>query len=56
LGGRFINASGALRGEGVNVRLEFNVCLEFHVIASAAKQSILSYCGAMDCFAALAMT
>jgi len=27
-----------------------------HVIASAAKQSILSYRGAMDCFAALAMT
>jgi len=26
------------------------------VIASAAKQSILSYCGKMDCFAALAMT
>jgi len=26
------------------------------VIASAAKQSILSLCGAMDCFAALAMT
>ena len=26
------------------------------VIASEAKQSILSYCGAMDCFAALAMT
>jgi len=50
LGGRFIKASGALRGEGVNARLEF------HVIASEAKQSILSYCGAMDCFAALAMT
>jgi len=28
----------------------------FDVIASEAKQSILSYCGAMDCFAALAMT
>ena len=26
------------------------------VIASVAKQSILSFCGAMDCFAALAMT
>ena len=26
------------------------------VFASAAKQSILSYCGKMDCFAALAMT
>jgi hypothetical protein len=34
LGGSFINASGALRGEGVNVRLG--------VIASGAKQSILS--------------
>src|SRR6266702_3065397 len=27
-----------------------------HVIASAAKQSILSYRGKMDCFAPLAMT
>jgi hypothetical protein len=42
LGGRFINGSGAWRGEGVKVCLEFNVCLEFHVIASAAKQSILT--------------
>src|SRR6266705_3025376 len=48
LGGRLINASGAWRGEGVNVRLD--------VIASAAKQSILSLRGEMDCFAALAMT
>src|SRR5882724_5391203 len=31
-----------------------NVCLD--VIASAAKQSILSLRGKMDCFAALAMT
>jgi hypothetical protein len=28
----------------------------FFVIASEAKQSILSLCGEMDCFAALAMT
>jgi hypothetical protein len=52
LGGRFINASGASRREVANV------CLD--VIASEAKQSILSfllaYCGAMDCFASLAMT
>jgi len=48
LGGRFINGSGAWRGEGANV------CLD--VIASAAKQSILSLRGEMDCFAALAMT
>jgi hypothetical protein len=27
-----------------------------NVIASEAKQSILSLCGAMDCFASLAMT
>ena len=27
-----------------------------HVIASAAKQSILSHCGKMDCFASLAKT
>jgi hypothetical protein len=27
-----------------------------HVIASAAKQSILSFRGAMDCFVSLAMT
>jgi hypothetical protein len=33
-----------------------NARLQFHVIASAAKQSILSLRGAMDCFAALAMT
>jgi hypothetical protein len=26
------------------------------VIASKAKQSILSFCGMMDCFASLAMT
>ena len=32
------------------------VCLEFHVIASEAKQSILSLRGTMDCFASLAMT
>jgi hypothetical protein len=30
--------------------------LEFHVIASEAKQSTLSLRGKMDCFAALAMT
>src|ERR1700704_1637363 len=42
------NASGAWRCEGVNV------CLV--VIASEAKQSILSLRGKMDCFAALAMT
>jgi hypothetical protein len=45
LGGRFINGSGALRGEGANVYLD--------VIASAAKQSILSLRGKMDCFALL---
>jgi hypothetical protein len=48
LGGSFINGSGALRGEGVHSRLD--------VIASAAKQSILSLRGTMDCFAPLAMT
>jgi hypothetical protein len=33
------------------------MCLKsLNVIASAAKQSILSLRGAMDCFAALAMT
>ena len=48
LGERFINASGAWRGEVVNVRLV--------VIASAAKQSISPRKGRMDCFAALAMT
>jgi len=50
LGGRFINASGALRGEGAKSRLQFRV------IASEAKQSIFSLRGAMDCFASLAMT
>ena len=48
LGGRFFNGSGAWRGEVANV------CLD--VIASEAKQSILSLRGEMDCFAALAMT
>jgi hypothetical protein len=49
-GGRFINASGAWRGEGANV------CLD--VIASEAKQSISLRKGRMDCFVAslLAMT
>ena len=47
LGGRFINGSGAWRGEVANVRLD--------VIASAAKQSIVLV-SAMDCFASLAMT
>src|SRR5882724_8714832 len=41
LGGRFSNASGASRGEGVNVRLD--------VIASEAKQSISPRKGRMDC-------
>jgi hypothetical protein len=40
--------SGASRGEIADA------CLD--VIASAAKQSILSYRGKMDCFASLAMT
>ncbi|HTF74119.1 MAG TPA: hypothetical protein VK620_07275, partial [Bradyrhizobium sp.] len=48
LGERFINASGAWRGEVANV------CLD--VIASAAKQSISPRKGRMDCFASLAMT
>jgi hypothetical protein len=43
-GESFINASGALRGEG-------EVVCGFFVIASAAKQSILSLRGEMDCFA-----
>jgi hypothetical protein len=30
--------------------------MRLFVIASAAKQSILSSCGSMDCFASLAMT
>jgi hypothetical protein len=50
LGGRFSNGSGAWRGEGADARLQV------HVIASEAKQSILSLRGKMDCFAALAMT
>ena len=48
LGGRFINGSGASRGEDVNV------CL--NVIASEAKQSISPRKERMDCFASLAMT
>src|SRR6266700_4141954 len=42
------DASGASRREAANARLV--------VVASEAKQSILSLRGAMDCFAALAMT
>jgi len=46
-----------MRGEVVNVCLELHVIASLlHVIASAAKQSILSLRGKMDCFAALAMT
>jgi hypothetical protein len=50
LGERFINGSGAWRGEGAIV------CLD--VIASEAKQSISLRKGRMDCFVAslLAMT
>src|SRR3982074_643919 len=48
-GGRFSNASGAWRREG-------EVVCGLAVIASAAKQSILSLRGKMDCFASLAMT
>ena len=44
------DASGASRREAANARLQF------HVIASAAKQSILPLRGEMDCFAPLAMT
>jgi hypothetical protein len=44
LGERFINGSGALRGEGVHSRLD--------VIASEAKQSISPRKGRMDCFVA----
>jgi hypothetical protein len=44
LGERYKHDSGALRG-GVA-----NVCQGFHVIASEAKQSILSLRGKMDCF------
>jgi hypothetical protein len=44
------NGSGASRGEVAKSRLEF------HVIASAAKQSISPRKERMDCFAALAMT
>ena len=46
-----------MRGEVVKTCLELHVIASLlHVIASAAKQSILSLRGKMDCFAALAMT
>ncbi len=32
------------------------IAKSIHVIASAAKQSIVTSCGRMDCFASLAMT
>jgi hypothetical protein len=50
LGGGFINASGALRGEVVKV------CPGFHVIASGAKQSIFLLLRAWIASLALAMT
>jgi hypothetical protein len=46
--GRELQTSGASRGENAESHLA--------VIASEAKQSILSLCGEMDCFASLAMT
>jgi hypothetical protein len=49
LGESFINGSGASRREGA-------VVSGYFVIASEAKQSILSLRGEMDCFAPLAMT
>jgi hypothetical protein len=49
LGGRIVNGSGALRGEGA----ESHFCT---VIASEAKQSISSRKERMDYFASLAMT
>src|SRR5882757_2082204 len=50
LGERLINDSGA------SPRGRERVFDARAVIASAAKQSILSLCGKMDCFASLAMT
>jgi hypothetical protein len=44
-------------GLNPSYELEFHVIASLlHVIASAAKQSILSLRGKMDCFASLAMT
>jgi hypothetical protein len=63
LGGRFINGSGAWRGEVANVYLELERrhCeptgrANARPMTGSAKQSILSLRGEMDCFAALAMT
>jgi hypothetical protein len=50
-GGRFINASGAIRAAGMRSRTQH--CA---VIASEAKQSSFLSCRPMDCFASLAMT
>jgi hypothetical protein len=49
-GARFINGSGALRGEGVNARLDFS-----SLRAQRSNPSLLRK-GRMDCFASLAMT
>src|SRR5712664_4224833 len=49
LGERFINGSGASRGENVNV------CLELPSLR-AQRSNPFFLCGLMDCFAALAMT
>jgi len=54
------NASGAWRGEVVNVRLVViasqRVGAKRRPMTGSAKQSILSLRGKIDCFAALAMT
>jgi len=49
-------ATGASRREMVGAICFLKVNHAHHVIASEAKQSILSCCCTMDCFASLAMT
>jgi hypothetical protein len=55
MGGRFIHTSGAARRESDTHVVESCASVEA-IIASAAKQTTLSFCCTMDCFAALAMT
>jgi hypothetical protein len=50
------NCASELKAGTTKTDFRFDLEMNSNVIASAAKQSILSLHGDMDCFAALAMT
>jgi hypothetical protein len=58
--GRKLQTSGASRGENAESHLAViasqRVGAKRRPMTGSAKQSILSLCGEMDCFASLAMT